>query len=70
MSDEEFGDCRFGYPIEQLKRLLADDYPRFKEWFAGQTGAICNGAKCSGKHGLVVYEWDYERFRKGLTPLD
>ena len=57
-------DTYQGYYLEDIeKNLDAEKYKKFRDWFAGQTGAIHNGK-------LVVYKYDYERFLKGLPVID
>lgn len=73
--------CKLGYPEEQLREILGDQYDDFQKWMIGQTMAICEGrsfhhdtrkyeANGCGPHGLVVYRWDLERFMKGLPVID
>lgn len=59
---------------------------RLEAWMSGQTMMICDGSperkwvhgklvevgppKCDRAHGLVVYEWDLERFLLRLPVVD
>jgi hypothetical protein len=67
--------CPLGYPRHQIEEILGDDTPKFWAWFAGQTGAICDGqqydhelliykpTECAGHaHGPVVYAHDLHEF--------
>lgn len=74
--------CRLGYTSEQVAELMGDRLDEFYEWMVGQTQAICEGRKynhdtrkyeeaCGGHaHGLIVYEWDADRFLAGLPAID
>lgn len=77
----EAPECELGYPLRQLQRVLGIKYPQFSKWFAGQTGAICDGRKYSyerkeyeptgcGPHGMVVYTHDLRNFLQGGRVLD
>lgn len=50
-----------GYLLEDIEK--EEDAQKFRDWFAGQTGAIHEGK-------LLVYKWDWERYLAGLLPLD
>ncbi len=74
--------CLLGYTHRQLAEILGVRIADFREWFAGQTGAICEGRlwdreqtryapACGGvAHGPVVYRHDVERFLLGLPVVD
>lgn len=63
--------CKFGYTGEQIKEITGERHDDFIKWFYGQTGAICDGEwPCSVSHGMVVYEWDVERFLRGGRIID
>lgn len=62
--------CHMGYPIRQLEKEMGDEFEELLAWFYGQTVAICAGATCAEPHGLVIYEWDVERFLLGLPIID
>jgi len=48
-----------GYYYDEIVK----EYPKFKNYFIGQTVGIY-------KDKTIVYRWDFERFLKGLQPLD
>lgn len=73
--------CELGYTFEQVEQITGEHFSDFEEWFAGQTGAICDGQRYNydireyektgcGPHGCIIYPWDVERFLRGLAPLD
>ncbi len=74
--------CSLGYTHRQLAEIMGVRIADFRDWFAGQTGAICEGRlwdykrkryvpACGGvAHGPVVYRHDVERFLLGLPVVD
>ena len=49
-----------GYWLDDIEDALSPKrWKEFVDWFHGQTGAIVNGK-------LLVYEWDWEGFVRGL----
>jgi len=46
-----------GYDIADIKQALTpEQYSKFNNWFAGQTGGITDDGK------FFVYTWDWQRF--------
>jgi hypothetical protein len=76
--------CPHGYTEDDLTEILGEDgLVPFWNWMSGQTVMLCDGRKynhtmgeyvetsCSATpHGVVVYEWDLERFMLGLPVVD
>lgn len=49
-------DSYEGYYAEDIKAALTpEEFKKFGDWFAGQTGAIHDGK-------LLVYKWDWDRY--------
>ena len=66
-------ECRLGYPLEQVKKIVGDNWPDFDEWIRGQTCGVCDGQlydhqtksyvpTLCGPHGVVVYPYDLKHF--------
>lgn len=74
-------ECKEGYPINQLEKILGSRINKFYEYMVGQTMSICNGklynhnkkeyesTNC-GPHGIVVYKSDLLTFLEGRPTLD
>ncbi|MGI8419393.1 MAG: hypothetical protein ACR2LN_01990 [Candidatus Levyibacteriota bacterium] len=55
---------RTGYTISNIKEALDEkNFAVFAKWMSGQTAGIYKGES-------IVYRHDFERFLKGLPPLD
>lgn len=54
-----------GYDSQELRGFLEERglIERWREWFAGSTGAIIDGH-------FIVYKWDVESFLAGEPNLD
>lgn len=73
--------CRYGYPADQLERLLGDKWDQFCYWSRGSTMVLCEGRSYDyetkqyrengcGPHDVVIYSHDVARFLAGLSQDD
>lgn len=74
--------CVQGVTDQELREQLGNRYPEFMEWMCGQTMSICEArvynhdlrqyepSACTEPHGMVVYQWDLDRFLRGLPIID
>lgn len=74
-------ECKLGYPINQIEKILGSRLDEFNKYMVGQTGAICEGREYDynkkkykpsgcGPHGIVVYKCDLLTFLEGRPTLD
>lgn len=77
-------DCPQGYSHRYLASMLTpEQYNNLLEWMNGQTQTICDGRSYNHSdkryehtscfkypHGVVIYEWDFDRWYKGLPITD
>lgn len=73
-------ECRVGYTVEQLERILGDRIKEFYIWMRGQTFSSCDDRIYNhstkeyepgcGPHGFVYYPWDVQRFLDGSPIVD
>ena len=71
-------ECPYGYTYGQLEDILCSRIDEFGHWMRGQTMMLCDGRRwnpeteqyetgCDKPHGVVVYQYDLERFLAGPT---
>jgi hypothetical protein len=75
--------CTHGFASYQLKDSMStQQYKRLMEWMSGQTMMICDGrrynhatreyepSECGGRHGVVIYVHDVDRFLHAQPVVD
>lgn len=74
--------CQLGITIAELRKMFTEDeFVEFGNFMRGQTLGFCTGTRYNhdteqeeftecGPHGSVAYQWDVERFLKGLPVID